>query len=117
MQNNVFKIIYFLQISQKISFWKSSPFKKWKSSPFTTLKGLLMAMILTTFELTSVHVTAKKVSVFGVFLRIFPYSVRMRENTDQKNSEYEHFLRSVFPEILGDKKCPRISKTYNKQRC
>ena len=25
-----------------------------------------------------------------------PYSVRMKENTDQKNSEYGHFLRSVF---------------------
>ena len=24
-----------------------------------------------------------------------PYSVRMRENTDHKNSEYEHFSRSV----------------------
>ena len=24
-----------------------------------------------------------------------PYLVRMRENTDQKNSEYEHFSRSV----------------------
>ena len=34
-------------------------------------------------------------SVFGVFLvHIFPYSVRMRENTGQKNSEYGHFLRS-----------------------
>ena len=45
--------------------------------------------------------TASKVSVFGVFLvRIFPhlrissYSVRIRENTDKKNSEYGHFLRS-----------------------
>ena len=26
---------------------------------------------------------------------ISPYSVRMRENTDQNNSEYEHFSRSV----------------------
>ena len=24
-----------------------------------------------------------------------PYSVRMRENTDQKNSEYGHFLHSA----------------------
>ena len=30
-----------------------------------------------------------KSSIFGVFL------VRMRENTDQKNSEYKHFLHSV----------------------
>ena len=26
--------------------------------------------------------------------RIFPYSVRMRQNTDQKNTEYGHFSRS-----------------------
>ena len=54
-------------------------------------------------------VTAWKASVFGVFLvrifphrteygeilRISPYSVRMRENADQKNSEYRCFSRSV----------------------
>ena len=28
-------------------------------------------------------------------LCISPYSVRMRENTDQNNSEYGHFLRSA----------------------
>ena len=38
--------------------------------------------------------TVWKVSVFGVILvRIFPYSVRMRENPDHNNSEYGHFLR------------------------
>ena len=56
------------------------------------------------------HITAWKVSVFGVFwsvssrirteygeiLRISPYSVRMRENTDQNNSEYGHFLWNVL---------------------
>ena len=31
--------------------------------------------------------------LFGVFSA--PYTVRMRENTDQKNSEYGHFSRSV----------------------
>ena len=51
--------------------------------------------------------TAWKLSVFGVFLvRIFShldwrrkdmeYSVQMRENADQKNSEYRHFSRSEF---------------------
>ena len=28
-------------------------------------------------------------------LRISPYSVRMRENADQNNSEYGHFLRCI----------------------
>ena len=32
---------------------------------------------------------------YGEILRISPYSVRMRENTDQKNSEYGNYLRSV----------------------
>ena len=33
--------------------------------------------------------------VFGVILvRISPYSVRMRENADQNNSEYGHLLLS-----------------------
>ena len=31
---------------------------------------------------------------YGEILRISAYSVQMRENTDQKNSEYGHFLRS-----------------------
>ena len=29
-------------------------------------------------------------------VRISPYSVQMRENTDQNNSEYGHFLRSEY---------------------
>ena len=29
-------------------------------------------------------------------LRIFPYSVQIRENKGQKNSEYGHFSRSMF---------------------
>ena len=58
--------------------------------------------------------TSWKVSVFGVILvRIFPhsdwiqrdtlyhsYSVRMRENADQNNSEYGHFLRNRWTKAL-----------------
>ena len=32
---------------------------------------------------------------YGEIWSICPYSVRMRENTDQNNSEYEHFLHSA----------------------
>ena len=32
-----------------------------------------------------------------VLLHISPYSIRMRENADQNNFEYGHFLRSVLP--------------------
>ena len=39
-------------------------------------------------------------SIFGVFLiHVFPYSVRMRENMDQKNSEYRHFSRIYFSRL------------------
>ena len=49
-----------------------------------------------------------------------PYSVRMRENTDQKNSEYGHFSRSDKPYLykvihilrlnIGYEVVPRIIK-------
>ena len=32
---------------------------------------------------------------YGEIHRISPYSVRMRENVVQNNSEYKHFLRSI----------------------
>ena len=52
-------------------------------------------------------ITSWKLSVFWVILvriflhsdrilRISPYSVRMRENRDQNNSEYGRFLRSEY---------------------
>ena len=31
---------------------------------------------------------------YGETLRVCPYSVRMRENTDQSNYEYAHFSRN-----------------------
>ena len=37
--------------------------------------------------------------IYLFILRISPYSVRMRENTDQNNSEYGHFLCNVDPSV------------------
>ena len=49
-------------------------------------------------------------SVFGVILvHIFPYLVRMRENVDQTNSEYGHFLRSVTWNIVTEAAVRRCS--------
>ena len=49
-------------------------------------------------------------SVFGVILvHIFPYSVRMRENADQTNSEYGHFSRSVTWNIVTEAAVRRCS--------
>ena len=36
-------------------------------------------------------------------LRISPYSVQIRENADQNNSEYGHFLRSESFHIFSEK--------------
>ena len=33
---------------------------------------------------------------YGEIRSIFPYSVEMRENTDQNKSEYGYFLRSAY---------------------
>ena len=35
-------------------------------------------------------------TVYGEMRSISPYSVQNRENADQNNSEYGHFLRSVY---------------------
>ena len=37
---------------------------------------------------------------YGEILLISPYSMRMRRNTDQNNSEHGHFLRSVVHSCL-----------------
>ena len=74
------------------------------------------------FNISSFNlVPAKKVFVFGVILvpifltftriwteyggilRISPYSVQMRENTDMNNSEYGRFSRSVRPKMAWKK--------------
>ena len=58
----------------------------------------------------SVNFSSQKISVFGISRSVFPYiwteyrdllgkspySVRMLENADQKNSEYGHILRNVY---------------------
>ena len=44
---------------------------------------------------------------YGEILRIFPYSVQMRENTNQKNSKYGQFLCSVeqmFRKLLSEQR-------------
>ena len=68
--------------------------------------GIFFAKIVNGYK---AFIALWKGSVFGVFWFVFsrirtecgeilpisPYSVRMRENTDQKNSKYGHFSRSV----------------------
>ena len=45
-------------------------------------------------------------------LRIYPNSVQMRKNTDQKNSEYGHFLRSVSLKLSATHEATRIQSLF-----
>ena len=58
---------------------------------FTNLE---IVTVLRPEELKCNHIKVCNRSTF--LLSISPYSDRMRENTDQNNSEYGHFLRSYF---------------------
>ena len=58
---------------------------------FTNLE---IVTVLRPAELKCNHIKVCNRSTF--LLSISPYSDRMRENTDQNNSEYGHFLRSYF---------------------
>ena len=41
-------------------------------------------------------VKSARIRSYSVIRSIPPYLIRMRENTDQNNSEYRHFSRSVY---------------------
>ena len=75
------------------------------ASLFSTLHLLISSDIFSkffsqnSFSVYNYHcVKSDRICSFSgaYFLRIPSYSVRMRENTDQKNSEYGHFSRSVY---------------------
>ena len=65
----------------------------WKYGPYHCIKSVLIRIY------SGPHFLA-----FGLnterLLRSSPYSVRMRENADQNNSEYGYFSGSVCPAIL-----------------
>ena len=48
---------------------------------------------------------------FGLIQSISPYSVRIRESTDQNNSEYGHFSRSA--ELNCKKLCNKLETVTN----
>ena len=54
---------------------------------------------------------------YGDILRISRYSVRIRENTDQRNSEYAHFSRSETHLVISQLKEPntKILLLFNLQ--
>ena len=96
----------FIILGKKLVFRKWSSSKVYiprKSSEENKMDNRFIDIILK----YRVRNTAWKVSVFGVFLvRIFPnldwmrrnteYSIRMRENKNQKSSEYGPFSRSAM---------------------
>ena len=50
---------------------------------------------------------------YGEILRISPHSVQMRENVDQNNSKYGHFLRSAFSIKSSDSIPPENTRRFS----
>ena len=75
-----------------ISLLEERPFKVSKSSwklPSITLREKCPCSELFWSAFSRIWTEYREI------LRISPYLVRMRENADKNNSEYEHFLHSV----------------------
>ena len=75
---------------QNVTFASFSSFTAWKVSVY---ENILVRIFL--------HSDWRRrdteyLSVFSPNASVSPYSVRMRENADQNNSKYGHFLRSAF---------------------
>ena len=103
-----------LRVHHRISYswWQQAKSKKALPKSFS-VNSLLFPEISPFLKQFFIF-TAWKVSIFGVILvrifshldlygdilRIWLYSVRMRENTDQNNSDYGHFLSSDIFRIL-----------------
>ena len=57
---------------------------------------IIIIIIIMMMTIIIIIIIILQMSVFRVFLvRVFLYSIRMRENTYQKNSLYGHFPRCV----------------------
>ena len=70
-----------LKINKKLSHEnKKLPLALREKCPYSEIFWFVFSWILTEY---------------GEIHRISPYSVRIQENTNQKNSEYGHFSRSV----------------------
>ena len=48
------------------------------------------------------HTSSQCVKIIRIWSYSGPYAVRMRENTEQNNSEYGHLLRSVWFSLFRD---------------
>ena len=88
------KLTEILRIGTKLAFYTGTPF------PVTSVHCMKSDQIQSYFWSVFSGIQTE----YGEILRISRCSVRMRENTDQKNSEYEHFLRSVQKSYIKARK-------------
>ena len=107
MRSNSFIKTWMNIIKQKLTKFESLKLQKNSilhfEEHYTKTHDTSLIFISFFFSETNIF-SASKVSAFWViFVCIFPhlncispYSGRIRENTDQNNSEYGHFSRSVF---------------------
>ena len=78
----------------RLLLFYSSENEFWKYCPQLTLRDKCLYLEFFWSVFSSIW------TEYGEILRISMYSVRMRENTDWKNSEYGHFSRSVTYYVL-----------------
>ena len=92
-----------ISFSYKLFFWISFFFCEIRSNYFTNF--YLSQYLSQNFPLLLLYIKSvlyfhclKKVCILSFLVRMSasPYSLRMRENTDQKNLKYGHFLRSIY---------------------
>ena len=106
--SNIKVLLIYICISGHHKFSKTFEFFFWNKRH---ILKLLIIVFISKFDIQqtcryyrdvhcvkSVHIPSFSGRHFSVFrlntVRISPYSVRMRENTDQKSTEYGHFSRS-----------------------
>ena len=87
-----------------MNIWKLYLLLEWKSNIYKNENFTLLKKCRYSELLWSAFSRIR--TEYGEIRSISPYSVRMRENVDQSNSEYGHYLRSVKPYKNG----PHLSK-------
>ena len=96
--HNFITIVFSFRGSRQEIFFKIGFFKNWAK-----FAGKRLSLLTANIKLHGKcrhsellwSVFSRIRTEYGEVLRVSPYSVRMRENRDQKNSKYENFLRSV----------------------
>ena len=78
---------------EQLSYMNPLWWSLWEKCPYLELSWSVFSLIRTEY---------------GEIQSISPYSVQMRENVDQNNSEYGHFSRSDHFYTVNDVDCEKV---------